>query len=73
MRILIIEGEGIQIRIDEIKNIAKFLSFNNFKASSPSKSPTLFSFETIVGGVLGKIKLNNPSTNAAIPDKEKCF
>jgi hypothetical protein len=40
MRILIIEGEGIQIRIDEIKNIAK-LSFNNFKASSPSKSPTL--------------------------------
>jgi hypothetical protein len=41
MRILIIEGEGIQIRIDEIKNIAKFLSFNNFKASSPSKSPTL--------------------------------
>jgi hypothetical protein len=45
-----------------------------FKASSPSKSPTLvFSFETIVGGVLGKIKLNNPSTNAAIPDKEKCF
>jgi hypothetical protein len=30
MRILIIEGEGIQIRIDEIKNIAK-LSFNNLK------------------------------------------
>jgi hypothetical protein len=27
-----------------------------------------FSFETIVGGVLGKIKLNNPSTNA-VPDK----
>jgi hypothetical protein len=26
-----------------------------------------------VGGVLGKIKLNNPSTNAAIPDKRKVF
>ena len=48
----------MQIRIDETKNIAKFLCFNSDKASNPnafetSNSPESFPF----GGVLGRKKL----------------
>ena len=55
------------MRMEEIKKMAKFLSFSSFNASSPMISFRLtFSLALLVGGVLGKVKLNNPKTSEAI-------
>ncbi|MNE49552.1 hypothetical protein D3C80_1440790 [compost metagenome] len=59
--------------MDEMKKIAKFLSFNNFNASRPIMSPILIFSSLTFGGVLGKVKLNIPNTNAAIPAKRNVF
>src|SRR5258706_15884903 len=53
----------MQISSDAIKKTAKFLSFNNFSASSPSISPIEADFPFLGGGVLGRKKLNRPSTS----------
>ena len=62
------------MRIDATKNKAKFLSFNNFKASKPSISDILtFVPGKTLGGVFGSVKLNTPKTNEAIAANKKVF
>ena len=64
----------MQIRIEEIKNTAKFLLFKSLRASRPIISLMLtFSPRVLVGGVFGKVKLKMPNTMAAIPAMAKVF
>ena len=62
------------MRIDAMKNIKKFLSFNNFNASNPKISDT-FTFVpgATLGGVFGSVKLNSPKTSEAIEAIKKVF
>ena len=64
----------MQIRMEAIKNKAKFLSFNSFRASSPSISEilTLVPGATL-GGVFGRVKLKIPKINEAIEAIKKVF
>ena len=58
--------EFCDMLIDEIKNIRKFLSFRSFSASRPKISLTFTLSPFPLGGVVGKVKLNNPKITDAI-------
>lgn len=63
----------MQISIDEIKNIRKFLSFNKPNASSPIISPKDTFLPDDDGGVSGRKKLNKPSNKEAIAANRNVF
>src|SRR5690606_13413216 len=58
---------------DEMKNIKKFLPFNNPSASRPSISVNFTFSPLLLGGVLGNVKLNKPKNADAIDTIKKVY
>ena len=64
----------MQINMDEIKKIRKFLSFNILRASRPNKDDSaIFSPLNTVGGVFGRLKLITPKSNEETPETANVF
>jgi hypothetical protein len=56
----------MQINMEQIKKMRKFLSFNNPNASRPMISEKFALVPALGGGVCGKVKLNNPNAAETI-------